>query len=97
MSEVKDGDHTSEGELRSRFSDLLSRNINGFLEGKMISIRESAVRDLVRLGLPVVLDEVTLVIDDLPPRCMVSLHVDHAGEHYESTARNFNYWTGYEG
>lgn len=81
---------------RFEITDLLNGSMMGFLEGTREGLRDSVRKRLSLRGLSVDVDCISIVCDDLPPRRMLSIHLDVNGEHYESVAVNIHYDTGWE-
>jgi hypothetical protein len=83
---------------RYEISKYLDGHVIGFYEGSDSGIRQSVVRSLNKKGLPITVENVRIVIDELdnPRRHCMSIHVDYNNEHYESIIRNLLYDTGCE-
>lgn len=85
--------------LRYRITTYLNKFMMGFLEGTSDGVRDKTVRDFKRVfNIDLLKEDVKIVSDVLydPYRPCWSIHVDHAGEHYESVIVNLNYDTGWE-
>jgi len=86
-------------DFRIAMFEFLNKVVLGFMEGTKDGMRDGTVRRAKEvLDVDLDPDSVTVIFEwiENPKRRLISIHVEHEGEHYESILRNGLYNEGYE-
>jgi hypothetical protein len=89
----------SNANRRRDITRMLNSAVTGFMQESLDVVRVSLVkRFMIQFKLKVKPEDIVLIIDQLyePPRCVMSVHLDIDGEHYESIIRNVDHDYGYD-